>query len=304
MKLCAAFESGFEQIERDWVAARLPRRRPDSHKGDYGHVLILAGSRGLSGAAILAGEAALRSGAGLAYLGYPESLSPVIEARLVEAVKRPLPEEEGAFSEAAVKPALALIEADDIDVVALGPGLSRRPSAQSFVKRLLPAIERPVVLDADGLNLISPLGAKGRSPLRARRAPTVLTPHPGEFARLTGQSIAEIEADRVGSARRFAEGQCVILVLKGVPTVTALPSGQALINSTGNSGLATGGTGDVLTGLIAGLIAQGMAPEDAAPAGVYLHGLAADWLKGRLGERGMIAGDLLRALPRVLKGFE
>jgi NAD(P)H-hydrate epimerase len=301
-QLKAAFDSGLEQIERDWVAARLPRRRPDSHKGDYGHVLILAGSRGLSGAAILAGEAVLRSGAGLAYLGYPASLSPVIEARLVEAVKRPLPEADGVFSVAASKPALALIESDDIDVVALGPGISRRPSAKRFVERLLPAIDRPLVIDADGL--IGLVGANGRSPLSARRAPTVLTPHPGEFARLTGRSVNEIEADRVGSARGFAKEYGVTLVLKGVPTVTALPSGKVLINSTGNSGLATGGSGDVLTGLIAGLIAQGMDPEEAAPAGVYLHGRAADRLKARLGERGMIAGDLLRALPRALKEFE
>ncbi len=303
-KLKAEYASGLEQIERGWVAERLPRRRPDSHKGSYGHVLVLAGSRGLSGAAILAAEAAERSGAGLVYLGYPESLGPVIEGRLIEAVKRALPESEGAFCAAAAEAALALIEADDIDVVALGPGLSRRPAAQAFVRQLLPQLDRPLVLDADGLNLISPLGAQQASLLRARRAPTVLTPHPGEFARLSGLSVAQIEADRVGRARQFAKEYGVTLVLKGVPTVTALPSGKILINSTGNSGLSSGGSGDVLTGLIAGLIAQGMAPEEAAPAGVYLHGALAERLKERLGERGMIAGDLVRTIPGVLKSFD
>jgi len=296
------FRSGLEWVDESYVRARLPQRRAYSHKGDYGKVFILAGSRGLTGAAIMAAEAALRSGAGLVYLGYPESLSPAVEARLLEAVKLPLPERAGALAEGALEPILNFIAEMDIDVMAVGPGLSRIKSVGALLRKLLPKVEVPLVIDADGLNaLASPQGLRV---LKGLKVPAVLTPHPGELSRLIGRKISEIEAGRVGTARETAESLDVILVLKGVPTVTALPSGEIFINSTGNSGLATGGSGDVLTGLIAGLIAQGMPPEEAAPAGVYLHGLLADRLKGELGERAMIPGDLIRAMPQVLREFE
>jgi len=247
-------------------------------------------------------EAALRSGAGLVYLGYPESLSPIIEARLLEAVKLPLPEKDGALSERAFRPIEQLVAEQGIDAVAVGPGLSRAESVKKLLHKLLPRLEIPLVIDADGLNALA--DAKGRRLLKGLEVPAVLTPHPGELSRLIGRDIAEIEADRVGTARQTAQELSAIVVLKGVPTVTALPSGEIFINSTGNSGLATGGSGDVLTGLMAGLIAQGMAPEEAAPAGVYLHGLLADRLKGELGERAMLPRDLLEAMPKVLKEFE
>lgn len=296
------FQSGLEWVDEGYVRARLPQRRAYSHKGDYGKVFILAGSRGLTGAAVMAAEAALRSGAGLVYMGYPESLSPIIESRLLEAVKLPLPESDGALAEGALKPIQEFIAEIDIDVLAVGPGLSRAKGVAALLKKLLPKVEVPLVIDADGLNaLASPQGLKV---IRRLKAPAVLTPHPGELSRLIGRKISEIEADRVGAARETAESLDVILVLKGVPTITALPSGEIFINSTGNSGLATGGSGDVLTGLIVGLIAQGMPPEEAAPAGAYLHGLLADRLKGELGERAMLPGDLIKVIPQVLKEFE
>ncbi len=297
-----SFGSGLEWVDEEFVRRRLPRRRAYSHKGDYGRVFLMAGSRGLSGAAIMTAEAALRSGAGLVYMGYPESLSPIIEKRVLEAVKFPLPEEDGALCEHALKTLKRALKEHKIDVLALGPGLSRKPSAMRLVQKLLPSVKVPLVIDADGLNALAT--PQGRKLLKDLEAPTILTPHPGELARLINQEISDIEADRVGMAQKTAQDWDVVLVLKGVPTVTALPSGDVFINSTGNSGLATGGSGDVLTGMIAGLIAQGMAPEEAAPAGVFLHGLLADRLKDELGERAMLPRDFLKTLPKVLKEFE
>ncbi|OGF57687.1 MAG: hypothetical protein A2Z21_05410 [Candidatus Fraserbacteria bacterium RBG_16_55_9] len=299
--LKASFESGIEWVDDEYVRARLPQRKAYSHKGDYGRVLLIAGSRGLSGAAVMAAEAALRCGAGLLYMGYPESLSPIIERRLLEAVKFPLPETGGALSEEALEIIERLMKEPGMDVLAIGPGLSRKPSVVKLLHKLLPQVKVPMVIDADGLNALAT--PQGRKIVKKLQASAILTPHPGELSRLIDQEISTIESDRVGIARKTARDLGVILVLKGIPTVTARPSGEISINSTGNSGLATGGSGDVLTGLIAGLIAQGMPPEEAAPAGVYLHGLLADRLKPELGERAMLPRDLLRIMPKVLKEF-
>jgi len=297
-----AFQSSMEWVDEEYVRPRLPGRKAYSHKGDYGRLLLIAGSRGLSGAAMLAAEAALRSGAGLVYMGYPQSLSAVIESRLLEAVKFPLPEVAGALSEQALETIEALMSEPGMDVLAIGPGLSRQPSVVKMIHKLLPKVKIPLVIDADGLNALAT--PQGRRIIKQLKASAILTPHPGELARLMDQEVSAIEADRVGIARKSARDWGVVLVLKGVPTVTALPSGELFINSTGNSGLATGGSGDVLTGLIAGLIAQGMAPEEAAPTGVYLHGLLADRLKPKLGERAMLPRDLLAVMPHVLKEYE
>ena len=300
--LKATLATGLEWVDADWVRDRLPERRPNSHKGDYGRALVLAGSRGLSGAAIMTADAALRSGAGLVYMGYPESLSSAIEGRLLEAVKFPLPETDGALAETALDAIRAVLDEQQVSVTAIGPGLSRRQFVQSLLHALLPELTMPLVIDADGINNLA--DEDGQKLLQGLKAPTVLTPHPGELSRLVDRSIAEIDQDRVGTARQVAQDLNVVLVLKGVPTLTALPSGDVFVNSSGNSGLATGGSGDVLTGIIVGLIAQDMPVESAAPAGVYLHGLLADRLALTMGERAMLPRDLLETLPEVLKEFE
>ncbi|MCR4404581.1 MAG: NAD(P)H-hydrate dehydratase [Candidatus Acetothermia bacterium] len=296
--LVEGFDSKLELIDRELVASPLPRRRPYSHKGDYGRIFVLAGSRGYTGAAALAAEAALRAGAGLVTLGIPASLNPILEEKLTEVITRPLPEVDGSLAFAALGEIEESLKPQD--VLALGPGLSRHPETARLVKELIKRVGLPAVVDADGLNNLS----DEPEAIREAKAPLVLTPHPGELSRLNKKAIAEIEADRVGAARAFAKEYNVILVLKGVPTVVATPDGRCYINSTGNSGLASGGSGDVLTGLIAGFLGQGLEPWQAAVCGVYLHGLTADRLKPETGERAMIAGDLLKKLPQVLKEFE
>lgn len=285
--LVERFPSGLSWVERAEVAGKLPSRPADGHKGTFGRALIVAGSQGLSGAALLAGAAALRSGVGLVHLAYPASLDGVVSAALWEAVKHPLPETQGAVAEEAWEAVEALLPA--MQAVALGPGLSRRPTAQALVHRLIPRVPVPLVLDADGLNaLVDRLAL-----LRRRPAPTVLTPHPGEFARLSGLSPQAIADERAEVARRFAREHGVVLVLKGAPTVTASPEGEVFFNGTGNAGLAKGGSGDVLTGLIVSLLAQGLSAVDAAVCGVWLHGRAADLGRAARGERALAPRDLL-----------
>ena len=300
--LKASLATGLEWVDADWVRVRLPERRPNSHKGNYGRVLVLAGSRGLSGAAIMTADAALRSGAGLVYMGYPKSLTSAIEGQLLEAVKFPLPELNGAMADTAISEISQIIAEQRITALAVGPGLSQRESIRPLLHELLPDLGIPLVIDADGINNLA--DEDGRKLLRQLKSPTILTPHPGELSRLVDRSIAEIERDRVGTARGAAEDLDIVLVLKGTPTVTALPSGDVFVNSTGNSGLATGGSGDVLTGIIVGLIAQGLPVEDAAPAGAYLHGLLADRLTLTMGERAMLPRDLLNEMPNALRSLE
>jgi NAD(P)H-hydrate epimerase len=298
-KLLAQYASKMALIDAEGVRERLPQRQPYSHKGDYGKVLVVAGSRGYTGAAALTAEAALRAGAGLVYLALPESLLPAMEAKLTEAIKLGLPDADGALATSALPKVLEMLQ--DQEVLVVGPGLGRHPQTVRLIRQLVAQASKPLVLDADGLNA---LGPDAKKLLKKRSFPTVLTPHPGELARLISRSIEEIEADRVGIAAKSARQFNSILVLKGVPTVTATPEGEIFLNSTGNSGLASGGSGDVLTGCLAGLLAQGLNSVTASVCAVYLHGRAADLLKSELGERGMIAGDVLRALPRVLREFE
>ena len=297
-KLLDSYQSKLELIDRELVAGKLPPRRAYSHKGTYGRVFVLAGSRGYTGAAALAAESALRAGAGLVTLGIPEGLNPILEAKLTEVITHPLPDNEGSLAYEALEEVKRSLQLQD--ALVLGPGLSRSPETAKLVQALVPELALPTVIDADGLNNLSDDPAV----LKRAGAPLILTPHPGELSRLVKKGIAEIEADRVGTAREFAAEFNVILVLKGVPTVIAQPDGFIYINSTGNSGLASGGSGDVLTGLIGGLLGQGLSAGDAAVCGVYLHGLIADRLKGETGERGMIAGDLLGKMPEVLREFE
>jgi hydroxyethylthiazole kinase-like uncharacterized protein yjeF len=279
-------------LDAAYVRSVLPRRHPDGNKGTFGRALVVAGSRGFSGAAILAGRAAVRSGCGIVHLAVPEGICESVASGVVEAVKSPLPQtEECALSPAALESLLDA--AGSAQAVALGPGIGTDRRTQKLQLSFLAEIDKPTVVDADGVNnLIGRLGMLSRT-----KAPLVLTPHPGEFARLTGTRPAQANADRAGSARKFATERKVVLVLKGASTVIAAPDGRVFVNPTGNSGLATGGTGDVLTGLIAGLLAQGMSPLDAACAGVYLHGLAADIAVKTLTEYCLAAGDLPGYLP-------
>ena len=283
------------------LAELLPDREPGTHKGDYGHALILAGSPGKAGAAILAARAAVRAGAGLVTAAVPEPILPTVDLGSIESMTLGLPAgASGQIVDRAVD--LLLDAAEGKAVLALGPGLGQDPATAAAIRRIALECPLPVVLDADGINAFA--GRAGE--LAGRRAETVLTPHPGELGRLLGISTAQILEDRVAAARGAAEETGAIVVLKGHLSLVA--SGTAVfVNPTGNPGMATGGTGDVLTGLIAGLLAQGLDALDATVLAVYLHGLAGDLAASRLGENALAAGDLIAILPAAfaaLKGEE
>jgi ADP-dependent NAD(P)H-hydrate dehydratase / NAD(P)H-hydrate epimerase len=277
-----------EEDARGW----LPQRRPDSNKGTYGHLLVIAGSRGKSGAGALAGLAALRSGVGLCTLATPENALSDVLGHAPELMGIALDDDKplGPMHLDAL-----LEAAEGKDALVLGPGIARGKKTHQLIAHLLERFPGPVVLDADGLNAVA-----GRlEVLRAAQGPLVLTPHPGEMARLSGLSVAEIQSNRVEVARDFARVHRVVLVLKGARTVVALPDGRARVNPTGNPGMATGGTGDVLSGVCGALLAQGLAPADAASTAVYAHGLAGDLEQEWRGELGLIASDLLTGLTAV-----
>jgi ADP-dependent NAD(P)H-hydrate dehydratase / NAD(P)H-hydrate epimerase len=277
----------------DYRLPKLPERRADAHKGDFGRVLVVAGSRGMVGAACLSASSALRAGAGLVKLAVPKSVWDIAAAKLTCVMTAGWPETaDGMFAERAVD-ALAA-EAKWATVVALGPGIGRSGETAGFVRRAVKALELPLVLDADALYHLA-----GQSDLlAARKAPTVITPHPGEMANLTGTDVSGIQADRVKAASSFAKHARVVCVLKGAGTVVA-DGTHTYVNTTGNPGMATAGTGDVLTGVIAGLIAQGLSAFDAAALGVYLHGLAGDLAAHKRGTHALIATDLLESLPNA-----
>lgn len=288
-----------DALEPAEVGAMLPSRPRDGNKGTFGKALILAGSIGMTGAAILAARAARRSGAGLIYCAVPRGLESLLDTLPIETVKRLVPSHAGGRFDAASLGA-ALEWAAMCGAAALGPGLSTEPGVPEFVHGFLEGFGGSLVLDADGLN------ALGREPeaLKRRAAPTLITPHPGEMARLTGNSIAEIQADRLGAARAFAERYGVVVALKGAQTIVADPDGRASINGSGNTGLAKGGSGDVLSGLLAGLLAQGLDCGRAARIGVFLHGLAADLAAPAIGVRAMVAGDLIHYLSEGFLALE
>jgi hydroxyethylthiazole kinase-like uncharacterized protein yjeF len=273
----------------------LPPRRADSNKGDYGRILVLAGSRGMVGAAAMAGTAGLRAGAGLVTVGAPRSVCPILAAQVVCCTTRPLPETPVAtLSERGFGGIMQL--AESFDVVALGPGLGRHPSTTRLVHHLVLKLPKPVVLDADGLNAL----AENVALLRHAAAPRILTPHPGEMARLAGLSAAQVQQSRKEVALRFARENRVVLVLKGHGSVVT-DGRRVFVNPTGNPGMATGGTGDVLTGTIAALIGQRLDPFDAAVLGTYVHGLAGDLAAKQFGEVGLIATDVLEFLPLAFR---
>lgn len=273
-----------------WV---VPRRAPDAHKGTNGHLLVIAGSRGKTGAAMLACRGAMRVGAGLVTLAAPAGLNDILAGALLETMTE-------ALGEANAETLPPLRDADwgrlveRKDVVLFGPGVGVHPGAQAALDWLLERNELPWVIDADGLNNL----AENTSRLRQARTPPVLTPHPGEMARLMGADTGAVNADRVGMARRFAREHRCHLVLKGARTVVATPAGRAFINPTGNSGMATAGMGDVLAGVIAGLLAQRLSCEDAMRLGVFLHGWVGDRVARARGAVGLIASDIIEELPR------
>jgi NAD(P)H-hydrate epimerase len=298
---------------REDMISLLPERPEYSHKGTYGHVLLVAGSKGKTGAALMAAKACLKTGAGLVTIGVPESLLNTFQSRVTEEMVLPLPDSGGGT--------LSIESADVIlgfikkraNVLAIGPGLSADDEISRLLCRLITESRVPIVIDADGLNSLA--GKTGI--LKKGWAPVILTPHVGEMARLIRQGQGargkgreagadfslrkEIERDRIGTAQAFAGKTKAYLVLKGVPTVTAAPDGHAYLNSTGNPGMATAGTGDVLTGMISAFLAQKLSPTDASVLGVYLHGLAGDIVAEKRGGRSMTASDIINAIPSVFK---
>jgi hydroxyethylthiazole kinase-like uncharacterized protein yjeF len=281
------------------AASLLPARPLDGHKGTFGTVAVIAGSVGYTGAAALASMAALRSGAGLVVLGVPASLNSIMEVKLTEVITRPLPETPARSLASAAAPHIREMLAS-ADALVLGPGISRDPDTQALVRTILDDVAIPCVIDADGLNAITP----GRAGARKGDAPLVLTPHPGEASRLTGLAVGDIQARREEVAREVALTARAAVVLKGAATVVADPSGEAYVNPTGNDGLASGGTGDVLSGAIAALLARGVGALEAGALGAYVHGLAGDLAALDRGHIGMIAGDVLELLPKAFREIE
>ncbi|GBD29185.1 Bifunctional NAD(P)H-hydrate repair enzyme Nnr [bacterium HR32] len=277
------------------VARRLPPRAPEAHKGTYGRVLLVAGSARFSGAPKLAALGALRSGAGLVRLAVPAGIFPAVAAAALEYMPVALPERDGALDSSALQGVLEY--AQDADVVALGPGLGTTEGVAQVVTGVVRKCDRPLVLDADALNVLRGHHAL----LREAAAPVVTTPHPGELGRLLGIPTADVQRSRLEVARSAARLTGAVTLLKGARTLVAAPDGRLVVNPTGNPGMASGGMGDVLTGVVAALIAQGLVPFEAAWVAAYLHGLAADLLAETLGDRGLLAHDVAERLPEAMQ---
>ena len=278
------------EIRKKWKP-----RRPTAHKGDFGRVFILAGSRGLAGAAHLVGMGALRAGAGLVTVGVPDRIYNIVARREAEVMVRPFPStREGSIGQKALRPIRQFLKTQD--VLAVGPGLSQNAETQKWVRTLLQRNTLPVVIDADALNAL-----RGHTLLLKKCGRAVLTPHPGEFVRLFGGRLGRADSIRKKRARETAQRFGVTMVLKGHRTVVAAPDGRVYRNPTGNPGMATAGAGDVLTGILAALIGQGFSLWDAARFAVFFHGLAGDLAAKKIGPTGLVAGDLLNFLPAAFK---
>ncbi len=269
---------------------KIPSRKEDSHKGSYGKVLVLAGSRGMTGASYLTAQGALLSGSGLVTCGVPLSLNVIMETKLTEVMTLPLSETPTASLALAAKDEI-LKYCEKCDVVAIGPGLGKEEDTIKLVKELVLEIDKPVVLDADGINAI-----KG-DVLTKREGRTVITPHLGEMANLIGKDVPAVRSNREYIVKSVAESTGAIVCLKGHKTLVADPEGNVYENQTGNSGMATGGTGDVLTGMITSFIGQGVSDYSAVISAVYLHGLAGDIALDKKGPFSLIASDILENLP-------
>ncbi|HSB60298.1 MAG TPA: NAD(P)H-hydrate dehydratase, partial [Vicinamibacteria bacterium] len=287
-------------LEAADAARAFPDRAPGSHKGTYGHLLIVAGALGKTGAAVLAAAGALRSGVGLVTVATPADALPLVAAGRAELMTEPLPvTPTGELAPEALERALALAAARDAAVI--GPGLGQGPGARAFVRGFVRRCPVPLVVDADGLNALAPSDREAGALEALRRdAATVVTPHPGEMARLVGVSAAEVQSRRLETARRMAREAGVFVVLKGQRTLVCRPDGLAAVNPTGNPGLATGGTGDVLAGIVGALAAR-HEPWTAACAGVFLHGLAGDRAAASMGPESLLAGDVADSLPEAIR---
>jgi NAD(P)H-hydrate epimerase len=274
-------------------------RLPDYHKGKTGHLLVVSGSPGKTGAAAMTAMSAVRAGAGLVTLGVPKNLNPILETQVVEAMTWPLPEtSDGVLDETSFDQIMSLLS--DKQCLAVGPGIGQSEETKNLVHRLVQACPVTIVMDADGLNTL----AGNVQILKTCDAPVILTPHPGEMARLINSTARKVQEDRINCARDFAVRYNVHLVLKGARTVIAHPDGRVFINPTGNSGMASGGMGDVLTGVIAGFVVQGYSPEAAAHMGVYLHGAAADVLADSIAPFGYLATEVMNTIPSQIKALE
>lgn len=296
-----AEKANLSLVTEKFVRQALPDRPPDAHKGAFGKALILGGSVGMSGAVALAANACMRCGVGLTYVGCPESLADVVDMKATEPVVLPLPEV--GSKRVLARRALGEIAQhfDRVDAVAIGPGLSTHHETQELVRRLVARRTRPTVLDADGLNAF----AKASDALSQKAdAALIITPHAGEMARLLASNPETIVSDRELAARQAAERFGCIVVMKGAPTFIAEPGGQIYLNPTGNSGMGSGGVGDVLTGIIVSFLAQGCEPLTAALLGVFIHGLAGDYAATENGQRSLVASDLVEALPEMLQLLE
>jgi NAD(P)H-hydrate epimerase len=272
-------------------------RNPDTHKGDYGHLLVIAGSVGKTGAAVMACQAALRMGAGLVTLAIPKSLNAILEMKLTEVMTEPLPETpKQTLSLRAFSTIVRLCE--NKRAVIIGPGLGTLKETQSLILKLVRTLDLPIVLDADGLTAL----ATQPKTLPIKNRSLMLTPHPGEMARLIRSQVKQVLEDRVGLSRNFSQSQHVHLILKGHPTLITTPKGEVYINPTGNPGMASGGTGDVLTGMIGGLVCQGFDILSSLQIAVYLHGMAGDEGAQEMGEKSLIATDIIEKIPTLLKG--
>ncbi|MFA5411224.1 MAG: NAD(P)H-hydrate dehydratase [Candidatus Omnitrophota bacterium] len=283
------------------MPAQLLQRRVDAHKGDFGHIFILAGSGRFSGAAVLCAEAALRSGAGLVTLGIPQGLhQAIIKLKPKEAMTLPLPQtKEETLSLQGYKKIRDF--ASNIDILVIGPGLSQQKSTQSLIRKVISGINKPRVIDADGLNALSGHLKLLRAAPGGAGRPAILTPHPGEMARLLGVKVDKLQSGREKLALKFARDYKVILVLKGHRTVVADDKGNLYINKTGNPGMAAAGSGDVLTGMIAAFLGQGLNAFNAAKYAVYLHGLAGDLAAKEKTQISLIASDIIDKIPEAIK---
>jgi hydroxyethylthiazole kinase-like uncharacterized protein yjeF len=288
---------GYDLLNDESIRPLLRRRDRQAHKGHFGHCLIIAGSTGKTGAAALSANSAVRAGSGLVTLAVAESLHGILETKTTEVMTVPLPDSNSGYVTGSAFPAIEKL-LPGMDALALGPGLGRHPGTTALVQTIVESVSLPMVIDADGLNAL----ADDSSILRRKKSATIiLTPHPGEMARLLGASIPDVEADRILVAQEFARNFGVFLVLKGARTIIASPDGTAAINGSGNPGMASGGMGDVLTGIIVSLLGQRYSAWDACCLGVFIHGYAADMVAAEKGEIGICASDVQAMLPYAYK---
>ncbi|MGB9736225.1 MAG: NAD(P)H-hydrate dehydratase [bacterium] len=289
----------YNLVDHTYVSSLLKPRNYNTNKGDYGHTLIIAGSEGKSGAGILSAKGALRAGSGLVTIAGPEGLMPVYETTVLEALKEPLTETlTGVIDRSAINQVEKLLQTRD--VVAIGPGIGTEPQTAEFVFELIRRCKIPIVIDADGINIIA---SDPQVLVESNNEHIVLTPHPGEFGRLVNMNPKEVNKDRIGLASEFAKKYKCTLVLKGARTVIANKDGEVWVNPTGNPGMSTGGMGDVLTGIIAGLIATGLNPQEAAIAGVFIHGMAGDIIYAYHRNSAVLASEILDRIPYVLSSL-